>query len=291
MPGLPAPLRAAVTAASTVAPDVAANLAARIFLRPPHFEPPHREWWWITGATSVELEVTLGDGPRKLRGWRWGSAGPAVLLVHGWGGRGMQLGAFAEPLVEAGFRVLALDLPAHGESSGASTSLPEAAEAITAVLDRLGRGPGGVAGLIAHSFGCASTAAAVARGLTPPARTIFLAPPSTLDAVLDRFAELTGFTAEVTGRLRRRLEARFRFDWDRLQPNRVAPSFTSPLLVIHDVDDTETPWTAGRSLADASPAGEFHRTRGLGHFRLLRDAEVVRRAVSFLEGNAQTGVC
>ncbi|MEO1370064.1 MAG: alpha/beta fold hydrolase, partial [Acidobacteriota bacterium] len=188
MPGLPAPLRAAVTAASAVAPGAAARLAARIFLRPPRFKPPRREWWWGTGASPVELEVILGGQPRSLRAWRWGSAGPAVLLVHGWGGRGLQLGAFAEPLVEAGFRVLALDLPAHGESAGTSTSLPEAAEAITAVLDLLGGEPGGVAGLIAHSFGCASTAAAVARGLQPPARTIFLAPPSTLDAVLDRFA-------------------------------------------------------------------------------------------------------
>ncbi|MEO1084501.1 MAG: alpha/beta fold hydrolase, partial [Acidobacteriota bacterium] len=149
MPGLPGPLRAAVTAASTVAPGAAAKLAEIVFLRPPRFRPPRREWWWSTGATAVELEVNLGGQPRKLKGWRWGSVGPAVLLIHGWGGRGLQLGAFAEPLAEAGFRVLAVDLPAHGESSGKSTSLPEAAEAITAVLDSLDRSPGGVAGLIA----------------------------------------------------------------------------------------------------------------------------------------------
>ena len=43
--------------------------------------------------------------------YSWGS-GPTVLLVHGWEGRGSQLSAFAPALVKAGFRVVAVDMPA-----------------------------------------------------------------------------------------------------------------------------------------------------------------------------------
>jgi len=43
-------------------------------------------------------------GGRRIEMWKWGR-GPAVLLAHGWGGRGAQLGAFVDPLVARGFSV------------------------------------------------------------------------------------------------------------------------------------------------------------------------------------------
>ncbi|MGZ5446135.1 MAG: alpha/beta hydrolase [Thermoanaerobaculia bacterium] len=54
---------------------------------------------------------------RLQRAWSWGE-GPAVLLVHGWGGHAAQFQSFVEPLVRAGFRAIAFDAPSHG-SSGA----------------------------------------------------------------------------------------------------------------------------------------------------------------------------
>ena len=47
----------------------------------------------------------------------WGK-GPTVLLAHGWESRGTHWGAFVPPLVEAGFRAVAVDAPAHGDSPG-----------------------------------------------------------------------------------------------------------------------------------------------------------------------------
>jgi len=38
-------------------------------------------------------------------------------MVHGWNGRGAQLGAFAPELVRVGFRVVTFDTPAHGRSA------------------------------------------------------------------------------------------------------------------------------------------------------------------------------
>jgi hypothetical protein len=45
------------------------------------------------------------DHARRLPVYSWGS-GPTILLAHGWSGRGSQLGAFVEPLVEQGFRLV-----------------------------------------------------------------------------------------------------------------------------------------------------------------------------------------
>lgn len=83
--------------------------------------------------------------------------------MHGWHGRGAQLGAFAAPLVAAGFRVVAFDAPAHGRTPGASTNLPEVSEALLKVAAAFAP----LHGVIAHSFGVASTLTAMTQGLAP----------------------------------------------------------------------------------------------------------------------------
>jgi len=39
----------------------------------------------------------------------WGSSGPTVLLMHGWGGARAQMTGFVDPLLFAGYRVVAYD--------------------------------------------------------------------------------------------------------------------------------------------------------------------------------------
>ena len=95
----------------------------------------------------------------------WGQ-GPTVYLVHGWGGWRGQLGAFVQPLVDAGYCVVACDAPSHGESdpgvlgAGSGTAI----EAIEA-LDVVGREFGDAAGVVAHSMGCAVAAMVVRTSL------------------------------------------------------------------------------------------------------------------------------
>ena len=63
---------------------------------------------------GAEFEVEAQGHP--IRGLVWGEGARTVYLVHGWGGRGAQLAALVEPLVEAGHRVVMFDMPAHGDS-------------------------------------------------------------------------------------------------------------------------------------------------------------------------------
>src|SRR5205085_10246750 len=95
--------------------------AARLFTSPRRHPRPAREAAVLATARAVTLDVvtraTGRDRAQRLAAWRWGT-GPTILLVHGWEGRGAQLGALVEPLVDAGFSVLTFDGPAHGDSSG-----------------------------------------------------------------------------------------------------------------------------------------------------------------------------
>ncbi len=253
-----------------------------------------REIWWATEAES--FEVPFGAG--KLAAWRWGWRGPTVLLVHGWAGRGRQLGAFAAPLVEAGYRVVAYDAPGHGLSTGKRSSLPEMADAVAAMV----RHSGGVAAIVAHSLGATATTLALSRpgmtrsrphvrlaplrgdGGTPPAvdRLVYVSPSVDMTGVTGRFGELTGFSAEVVKRLRSGLEQRFGFRWQELQGLEIAPLMRRPLLIVHDRGDREVPWLEGKALADVWPRAQLVSTRGLGHRRILRDTRVLATAAEFL---------
>ncbi|MEM7584193.1 MAG: alpha/beta hydrolase [Acidobacteriota bacterium] len=265
---------------SRLAPGPASSLALRLFLTPPRFQVPTREQWWSTEAESFAIPFGAG----KLTAWRWGWHGPTVLLVHGWAGRGRQLGAFAAPLVEAGYQVVAFDAPGHGLSSGSRSSLPEMVDAVAAMV----RHEGGVAAIVAHSLGAAATTLALGRPGTPPdvERLVYLSPSVDMTHVTSRFGEMTGFNDDVIRRLRSGLEQRFAFRWQDLEGLGMAPTMRLPLLVVHDRDDPEVPWREGRALVQAWPNARLEATRGLGHRRILRDDAVVAEVTRFVSARA-----
>lgn len=276
-------VRPLVRGFSRMAPRTTVRLARTIFLRPPRLAPPSRESWWATEAR--EWSLPFGSG--TLRAWTWGWGSETVLLVHGWGGRGLQLGAFAAPLVEAGYQVVAYDAPGHGSSVGDRSSLPEKAAAVTAMVHHLG----GVEAIIAHSAGAAAVTAALAQPGTPlpVERLVYLAPSVDMLGVTERFASLLGLPMTVADRMREGIERQYGVRFAELAGVALAPRMAQPLLVVHDRDDREIAFAEGEALVGAWPGAEMLVTEGLGHFRLLRDDGVVARARRFLgEGGAES---
>src|ERR1700687_5449738 len=161
-----APLRAVFRVLGAAAPPVAARLAGRLFSTPPR----HRTSEGAQRALAGAMEGRGRSGGASVATWSWGQ-GPAVLLVHGWGSRGARLHSFVEPLVAAGYSVIAFDAPGHGASGGATLALPPFAHAIGDVA----RAAGGIQAVVAHSMGSPSVALAISRGLAVE-RAVFLAP-------------------------------------------------------------------------------------------------------------------
>ena len=148
---------------SAVASEAAAARAERLFLTPPR---PRRPAWEVELLARAEARP-MRVGARRIETWTWGT-GPSVLLVHGWGGRGTQLGAFVAPLVARGFSVVTFDAPGHGASDEGVVTIPEMTAAIHAVA--ASRGP--LAGLVAHSAGALTATAALHEGLNDRRRGV-----------------------------------------------------------------------------------------------------------------------
>jgi len=269
-------LRAGFELQGRVAPAAAARRAERLFFTPP---PARRRPSRAVPAPSRRL--TLDAAGQRLAVSAWGD-GPAVVLLHGWGGESSQLAAFVTPLVERGFSAVALDAPGHGASSGRLSSLPEFAAALAATASALGP----LHGVVAHSLGAAATAFALQRG-TPVGRAVFVGPPRDPLDWTRAFAGRLGLSADVLGRLQASSERRLGFRWEELNVPAAARELEAPLLVFHDQRDREVAWSDGHAVATAWPGARLQTTRGLGHQRILRDPEVVRHAVAFVAGDAE----
>jgi Serine aminopeptidase, S33 len=263
--------RAGLGALSAVAPALAARAAERMFVTPPHHAAPRRE----RAALSQAEALVVRAGGRTLRAWRFGE-GPAVLLVHGWGGRGGQLAGFAPALGAAGLAAVAFDGPAHGASPGRTASVPELADAVAAVARAVG-----ARAAIGHSVGAAAVGLAASRGLGLDA-AVFLAPPRTPWRFLDAFCAALGIPPAVADRVGRRLEARVGVPRGKLDLAAAGARAGVPVLVAHDEGDAEVPVADGAAVAAGWDGAALLRTRGLGHQRILRDPEVIAAAVAFV---------
>jgi pimeloyl-ACP methyl ester carboxylesterase len=208
---------------------------------------------------------------------------PVVYLVHGWGGWRWQLDALVDPLVEAGYRVVAFDAPGHGDSDpgpqgpGRAT-LMDIAAALTAAVAAFGPAHA----VVAHSLG-ATAAAYALRGGLPVERMAFLAPMADPLPYTRTFAARLGFGERTRTRLVDRLERRIRMPMSDFDVPAMAGRFpTPPLLLVHDRQDAETGWSDSAAIAQAWPDVRLISTSGLGHRRLLRAPAVVAEVVGFV---------
>lgn len=268
-PALPLPLRLARTGLNglgRISPALAGRLAFPLFCTPFRYPEPPRE-------TAVLREAKRFSVPFQdvhLAAYAWGQ-GPTVLLVHGWSGRGSQLGAFAEPLVAAGHRVVAFDLPAHGRTPGRRTNALVASEAVLRVGEELGP----LRGVIAHSFGALCTTLALRDGLDA-GRVAYVAPAASAIQAVRGFSRQLGLSWPAEWGLRGEMERRFGpAVWPRFSARVCAPSLNVPALILHDLDDAEVPYREGQLLAHSWPGARLVTTAGLGHRRILRDARVI----------------
>lgn len=251
----------------------AAGLIADLFLTPPPRRPssgPEREILERAARTTVDFEGEL------LPVFRFGT-GPAVMLVHGWGGSSAQLGAFVEPLLARGASVIAFDAPGHGEATGTSLAIPRFARAIKRVAETVGP----VRAIVGHSMGGAAAAFAVSIGLEVE-RAVLIGPPASEYEFFQQWFAALELPAQILPLAEQGVVDRVGVTFERLRPQPLMAGVMTPLLVIHDLDDREVPYKDGLAIAGAARHGLLHTTQGLGHRRILRDPSVVLTTVNFV---------
>ena len=249
----------------------------RAFFSPSRYEVKPAEQEIINWGNTYRIKFDGGE----LAVTTWGRSGPAVLLMHGWGGARAQMTGFVDPLLFAGYRVVAFDQPGHGESDGKSTNLLE----IAPTMDLIAQHEGPFQAVIAHSFGTLITSyALVEGGFPPPERLVYFGSFNRLMDSLPRFQVLANLPDEIMEGLRDMLYEQFGRDvLEAITNEALTPRIDIPALMFHDVTDNVTPIEDSRTIARAWKQAQFIETEGLGHRGALQSKSIHEQVVKFLK--------
>lgn len=265
-------LRLLFNSAGYILPRPMGRLAFSLWFRTYRYQAPAREARLLADAT----DHSFLSGDKRVACWSWGQ-GPRVLLVHGWNGRGAQLGSFVQPLVKAGYRVMTLDLPGHGKTAGKQTNLFEISKALCALNDL--HGP--FAAIIGHSFGVPCAVHAIGNGLQTD-KLVSLSAPSGFTSLLKHFTHYLRLPAHLQHDIERRLLTFVGTPTWKKFADHYAPVNVRLSLLVHDQDDHVVPLAEARQLLPYWQNTRFIVTSGLGHRRILKNRQVIEQTVSFI---------
>ena len=255
------------------------------------------------------METTLLDV--KIHYEQIGDRGPCVLFLHGWG---CSIRHF-EPIMQAmadGYRLYAIDFPAHGQSGRPPVpwGVDDFARLTEAFIQERGLAP---CNIVAHSFGgrvailLAATHPELVRRMVITGGAGIKKPDSgkrTAKQQLYRslrgavnLAERTHLFGDLPGRGREALVQRFGSpDYRALSPemrktfNRVISldltdqleKIKAPTLLFWGAQDTETPLWMAKVMEEKIPDAGLVVEQGAGHFAYLeRSATFLRVVRSF----------
>jgi pimeloyl-ACP methyl ester carboxylesterase len=273
----------AVRTAGVVSPEWGAAAALPLFGRVGRPRPvaadavptmwqAHRSTVQIAGLARAGADVVVYD---------WGRGDSVIALAHGWSGRASQFATLVRELVADGFRVVAFDAPAHGETPGRGTYLVDWIHILTALQARFGH----LHAVVGHSFGGLAALVAAGDGLDV-ARVVTVAAPGDADLLLSQFQIMLGYGDPTAAALRRRFATRYFPDevdpFARLSPLvRPVPAGID-VLAVHDEGDRVVPSGELVRIAAAHPAARALTLRGFGHNRILESDPFLDAVLEFV---------
>ncbi|MCK8610152.1 alpha/beta hydrolase [Agromyces sp. C10] len=272
---------ATVRAAERVSPEAAARLALPLFMHigsPLPVRPADR------AIHDAARRSTLRVRGRDLVAYEWGGGPDTILLVHGWRGRASQFAPIIRELRSEGFRLVAFDAPANGDSAGRRTDIRDWLAAIEAMQSRHGR----FHTIIGHSFGAMAARTAVTEGVAAGA-VVAIGGMAAARTLVDTFAGRVGIgpaSADALAlRFGRRVLPHLADPWPRFDGVAAPLPERMPLLVVHDRTDREV--AVGEAIRLHAAHGDRSRlvvTDGHGHNRVLGADAALDAITAFVTG-------
>lgn len=275
-----------------IAPGFAGRAAFEVFCRTPNVNKVSegerraidRAADFMAGARHHRLKTRAGcvvvhefrpDQGRASRG--------TILAIHGWRSRTEYMRSLIQGFLEDGYRVVSLDLPGHGASSGRRLNMINAVEAARLAGDWFGP----FVATVGHSFGGAvATNAAVGsvKGYLPvnTEKLVLIAAPSSIPDLFAEFSRLLNVGPRSQNAMAGRVERLSGRPLKEFQGGRQLAHVPVPTLVIHAPDDKEVSARHADLYAGAGDHVRLHWANGLGHRRILADPGVVEKAVTFV---------
>jgi pimeloyl-ACP methyl ester carboxylesterase len=257
---------------------LASLFGTRLFMTPINYPIPKREQYMLKSAQKKRIFIE--DINKEIEVLSYGYSRKKILLVHGWCGRSTQLFAFADKLLENGYMVISFDGPAHGKSSGKTTMMPEFLETIKKINATFGP----FEAAIGHSFGATSLYIATSDFLNIKTLIAIGSGDKISDIILN-FSKNLYLKKKSAKLIQSRLENKWSLKVDDFSSSNVAKKIKIPVLVIHDKTDGDVPVSCAYKIRQNLEKGSLLITSELGHTKILRNQEVIKKSINFIKQN------
>lgn len=254
---------------------IAAAFALKLFETPIKYKLPKREQKMF--EVSHKSKLLLPDCKKEILVYENKFGPKKVLLVHGWNGRGTQLVSIAKMFKEHNYTIVSFDAPGHGKSPKNTTNMKDFIEAIRVLSKKYD----GFDVIVGHSLGGMSIMNSLASGIVTEKAVIIGSGNKTADITTD-FLQSIGMDKKISPLLIRLFEHKYQDTMSNYDVAPKAKKVTLPVLVIHDKNDIDVPYSAAETICENLPDGTLMLTEGLGHRKILGDEHVIKTIEDFV---------
>ena len=276
---IPKPVIAIAKFTQFFSTSLTAKLASKLFITPIGFSIPKREKVMLESAQKKTINIPSIN--QNIQVLSYGYSKKKVLLVHGWAGRSTQLFMIADKLLEKGYMVISFDGPAHGASTGKTTMMPDFLDTINEIDQQFGP----FEAAVGHSFGGMCLYNSIDRDSFNIKKLVTIGSADKISDVILNFTNNLKVKPIVAKKIKAKFDKQWQTNIDKHSSSTVAKSVSIPTLVIHDSQDGDVPVSCAQNIRQNLKSGKLLITQGLGHTKILRDKNVINRAVNFIIQN------
>ena len=262
-------------------PSLAAKFMATMWFKPFMPKPKQHVLDWQQNAQQ-KIDLNVGQAFLFHNVSPSYEQQPLVVCMHGWRGRAHQMRRFIPVLLECGFRVVMVNLPAHSGQGKNYTHIYECADALKEIQEQLGS----IDSIIAHSFGSPATILALNENFKIR-KFMMVAPNLDINYLLNEYATAFGLQKlipKINQYIKQHCDKNiFPGSWENLTIQTLQHNlkFVEEVEIWHDLLDTEISIKANQivfqSLLDRGQMAKTIEVQGLGHFKILKDQDTVDR--------------
>ncbi|KAF2514193.1 alpha/beta fold hydrolase [Flavobacterium foetidum] len=258
---------------SYVRPQKAMELSYALFSQPRIGRFKKEQLPKILRDTETEI---FHHNEHHFQTYIWKGNETKILLVHGWESNAARWKKTLPHLQKSGSTIIALDAPAHGQSSGKEFNVPLYAEFINKAVEKYQPEI-----IIGHSIGGA--ACVYHQHLFPNTsinKMVILGAPSDLKTLIDNYISMLSLNKRMLSLLESKFINRFNFKLEDFSGQKFASQFTVPGFIAHDTSDKIVAFAEGQKIASNWKNSQFIETTGLGHG--MHNDDLYDKVIEFL---------
>ena len=222
------------------------------------------------------IKETFQHNEHHFQTYTWEGNETKILLVHGWESNSARWEKTLPYLQKSGSTIIAIDAPAHGQSSGKEFNVPRYAEFINKAVKKYNPSI-----IIGHSIG--GSACVYHQYLHPETsieKMVILGAPSDLKTLIDNYIQMLSLNRKMFSLLEKRYLENFNLKLKDFSGGTFAKHIKIEGIIAHDTTDTIVAFEEGQKIANGWKKGKFITTKDLGHS--MHDDKLYQEIYHFL---------